>query len=42
MAKNKNKKQQNNTEFSEEIVAKNVKQETQNSANESTNGKAKY
>lgn len=42
MAKNKNKKQQNDTEFSQEVVAKNVKQAAQNNANEGADNNAKY
>ncbi|WP_269321922.1 hypothetical protein [Paenibacillus sp. UNC451MF] len=42
MAKNKNKKQQNDTEFAEEVVAKNVKQSGQNNASEGANQNAKY
>ncbi|WP_282937077.1 hypothetical protein [Paenibacillus sp. RC67] len=42
MAKNKNKKQQNDTEFAQEVVAKNVKQAGQNNASEGANENAKY
>jgi hypothetical protein len=42
MAKNKNKKQNNDTEFSEETAANHEKQEAQASANGSTKTKAKY
>ncbi|MBE1441522.1 hypothetical protein [Paenibacillus sp. OAS669] len=42
MAKNRNKKQQNDTEFAQEVTAKNVKQAGQNNANEGANQNAKY
>ncbi|MCS7462754.1 hypothetical protein N0M98_21765 [Paenibacillus doosanensis] len=42
MAKNKNKKQQNDTEFSQEVTAKNAKQSAQNNANESADNNSKY
>ncbi|SFL14404.1 hypothetical protein SAMN03159341_103456 [Paenibacillus sp. 1_12] len=42
MAKNKNKKQQNDTEFSEEVVAKNAKQTAAGSPSEGANSKNKY
>lgn len=42
MAKNKKQKQQNDTEFSQEVVAKNVKQAGQNNASEGANNSSKY
>ncbi|MFH5185884.1 hypothetical protein ACHHV8_26335 [Paenibacillus sp. TAB 01] len=42
MAKNKNKKpQQNDTEFSEEVLATNVQQTGQNNPNQGANNNAK-
>ncbi|WP_281254460.1 hypothetical protein [Paenibacillus rigui] len=42
MAKNKNKKsQQNDTEFSEEVVANNVKQPAQNNPSQGANNNTK-